>query len=49
MHFNKGELPPANGFWSLTMYDKDYFFVSNPLNRYSIRPRKTSRPTPMVR
>jgi len=25
MHFNKGELPPANGFWSLTMYDKDYF------------------------
>ncbi len=40
MHFNKGELPPANGFWSLTMYDKDYFFVSNPLNRYSISPRQ---------
>jgi hypothetical protein len=21
MHFPKGELPPAEGFWSLTMYD----------------------------
>ncbi|MBL8253233.1 MAG: DUF1254 domain-containing protein [Candidatus Competibacter sp.] len=40
MHFNKGELPPANGFWSLTMYDKDYFFVPNPLNRYSISARQ---------
>lgn len=40
MHFNKGELPPANGFWSLTMYDKDYFFVPNPLDRYSISPRQ---------
>ncbi len=40
MRFNKGELPPANGFWSLTMYDKDYFFVSNPLNRYSISARQ---------
>jgi len=40
MHFNKGELPPVNGFWSLTMYDKDYFFVPNPLNRYSISARQ---------
>src|SRR5262245_58123116 len=24
MHFNKGEMPPVNGFWSLTMYDTDY-------------------------
>src|SRR5271166_5653418 len=36
MHFNKGDLPPVNGFWSLTMYDKDYFFVPNPLNRYTL-------------
>ena len=21
MHFPKGQTPPANGFWSLTMYD----------------------------
>jgi hypothetical protein len=40
MHFNKGELPPAKGFWSLTMYDKDYFFVKNPINRQSISARE---------
>lgn len=40
MHFPKGQLPPARGFWSLTMYDKDYFFVENPLNRYSISARQ---------
>jgi len=40
MHFPKGGLPPAEGFWSLTMYDKDYFFVANPLNRYSISARQ---------
>ncbi len=40
MHFDKGQLPPAEGFWSLTMYDKDYFFVENPLNRYSISARQ---------
>jgi len=44
MHFNKGELPPVNGFWSLTMYDKDYFFVPNVLNRYSISPRQDLKP-----
>jgi hypothetical protein len=40
MHFDQGQLPPAEGFWSLTMYDKDYFFVNNPLNRYSISARQ---------
>jgi hypothetical protein len=39
MHFNKGELPPVDGFWSLTMYDADYFFVDNPLNRYTLSAR----------
>jgi hypothetical protein len=39
MHFNKGELPPVNGFWSLTMYNADYFFVENPINRQSISAR----------
>jgi DNA sulfur modification protein DndE len=39
MHFDKGELPPVNGFWSLTMYDKQLFFVDNPINRYSISQR----------
>jgi len=40
MHFPKGQLPPAMGFWSVTMYDANYFFVPNPLNRYSISPRQ---------
>jgi len=40
MHFPKGQLPPARGFWSLTMYDENYFFVANPLNRYSISARQ---------
>jgi hypothetical protein len=44
MHFNKGEFPPVNGFWSLTMYDKDYFFVPNPINRQSISPRQNLKP-----
>ena len=38
MHFAKGELPPVEGFWSLTMYNAEYFFVANPINRYSISP-----------
>ena len=33
-----------DGFWSLTMYDKDYFFVDNPLNRYTLSPRNKLKP-----
>ncbi|QEX15446.1 hypothetical protein FRZ44_07300 [Hypericibacter terrae] len=40
IHFAKGRTPPAKGFWSLTMYNKDYFFVANPINRYSISARQ---------
>jgi hypothetical protein len=40
LHFAKGELPPAKGFWSLTMYNDKYFFVANKLNRYSISARQ---------
>lgn len=39
MHFDKGQMPPVNGFWSLTMYDAQYFFVANPLNRYTLSAR----------
>jgi hypothetical protein len=39
VHFGKDELPPAEGFWSITMYDANYFFVANPINRYSISAR----------
>jgi hypothetical protein len=39
MHIEKGQMPPTKGFWSITMYDKDYFFVPNPLNRYTLSAR----------
>jgi hypothetical protein len=35
--FAKGDLPPVNAFWSVTMYDsKTQFLVDNPINRYLI-------------
>jgi hypothetical protein len=39
MHFEKGRTPPANAFWSVTMYDANYFFVDNPLNKYTVSRR----------
>lgn len=39
LHFEKGMLPPADGFWSLTMYDEKYFFVASKLNRYTLSAR----------
>ena len=46
MRFAKGEMPPVEGFWSLTMYDADYFFVANPINRYSISARQNLKTNP---
>jgi hypothetical protein len=39
VHFPKGQLPPVNAFWSLTMYNSKQFFVQNPINRYAIGDR----------
>ncbi len=39
MHFDSGQLPPVEGFWSLTMYNSEYFFVDNPLNRFTLSAR----------
>ncbi len=40
MHFPADNLPPANAFWSTTMYDSaTYAFSSNKLNRFSIGDR----------
>jgi len=37
LRFAKGQLPPANAFWSLTMYNlPDRLLVANPLKRYLI-------------
>lgn len=40
LRFEKGQLPPVNAFWSLTMYHApNLFLVDNPIHRYSIGDR----------
>jgi hypothetical protein len=36
LHFDKGETPPANAFWSVTLYDAEGYQVANPLNRFAV-------------
>ena len=37
LHFEKGQLPPANAFWSLHVYNSQHGFAANPANRYVLR------------
>ncbi len=39
IRFGDGQMPPVEAFWSLTMYDTDFFFVDNPINRYDVGQR----------
>ncbi len=39
LHFPKGQTPPVNAFWSVTMYNSKRFFIDNPINRYAIGDR----------
>ena len=39
LHFAAGQMPPAEAFWSLTMYNGAFFFAANPLNRYTLSSR----------
>ena len=34
--FSKDQIPPVNGFWSITMYNSSHFFVQNTIGRYSL-------------
>ncbi|MBP0631535.1 DUF1254 domain-containing protein [Cupriavidus sp. AcVe19-1a] len=43
LHFDKGQLPPARAFWSLTLYDDHQAFVPNPIQRYAIGSRDRLR------
>jgi hypothetical protein len=36
LHFDKGNMPPANAFWSVTLYDAEGFQVANSLNRFAV-------------
>jgi hypothetical protein len=39
LHFNKDQVPPVRGFWSLTMYNDKQLFAANPIDRYAIGDR----------
>ena len=39
LHFEKDKTPPANAFWSLTLYNNSGYMVANPLNRNAIGDR----------
>jgi hypothetical protein len=44
LHFDKGETPPVNAFWSLTLYDQEGYMVANPINRNAIGDRSGLKP-----
>lgn len=43
--FPKGTTPPVRAFWSITMYmiDGGWWFVPNPLNKFTVSPRNALR------
>jgi hypothetical protein len=48
MHFTKADIPPIHpqGFWSLTIYDKEYFLAANAINRNSLSSRDKFQQNP---
>ncbi len=36
IHFPKGELPPVEAFWSVTLYDEQGFQVPNSIDRFAL-------------
>ncbi|WP_165856329.1 DUF1254 domain-containing protein [Marinobacter sp. JSM 1782161] len=40
--FPAGQLPPVNGFWSLTLYNEQHFFYPNELDRFSLGTKNKS-------
>lgn len=44
--FAKGQTPPVNAFWSITMYmiDQGWWFVPNKLDKFTVSPRDHLKP-----
>ena len=36
LHFDKGQTPPANVSWSISMYDPQGYYVPNKIDRYNL-------------
>ncbi len=36
LHLDKGQTPPTNATWSVSMYDPQGYYVPNAINRYSL-------------
>jgi hypothetical protein len=36
LHFDKGQTPPTNVGWSISMYDPQGYYVPNTINRYNL-------------
>ena len=43
--FAAGQTPPVQGFWSLTLYNKEHLFSANALSRYSLGTKSRSMKT----
>jgi hypothetical protein len=40
--FSAGQTPPVDGFWSLTLYNKEHLFEPNTINRFSLGTKSKS-------
>ena len=36
IHFDKATIPPVDAFWSITLYDKEGYQITNDLNRFAV-------------
>ncbi|MFD3728940.1 DUF1214 domain-containing protein [Streptomyces sp. NPDC058671] len=46
LHSDAAQIPPVDGFWSLTIMNERHLFADNPLNRYAIGDRSGMRTNP---